>query len=98
MISGKTKSGFKYADIDERKFLTWEFVNLAEKMSDESTAALNVAKYIRFILGPEQAEALAAHTAKKNGGLSNLMDMFAEVNEILQAAGNQTKKSSPLPE
>lgn len=98
MISGKTKSGFKYSDIDERKFLTWEFARLAEKMSNEETAAVNIPKYISFILGDEQADALAAYTAEKNGGMSNLLMMFNEVNEILQAAGDQTKKSSPLSE
>lgn len=99
MISGKTKGGFKYSNIDERKFLTWEFAKLVEALSDEEEAIVTIPKYISFVLGPEQADALAAYTAKKNGGMSDLFAMLNDVNEILRSSGNdQTKKSSPLSE
>ena len=90
-MKGKTKSGFKF-EINENKLRSWEFANLAEQLSDESQVGLAAPKYIKFVLGDEQADRLAEHTV--HDGFSDITRMMEEVSEIVTMAGEQVKKSS----
>lgn len=80
MIAGKTKSGFNY-ELDENKLRSWEFVTLAKELSNDKTGLL-APEYIQFVLGSEQANALAKHS--EHDGYSDITVMLTEVTEILQ--------------
>ena len=95
MENGRTKSGFKYK-IDENKLRSWEFVKLAKALSKDETGAL-VTDYIEFVLGDDQAQALAEHSV--HDGYSDIRIMLEEVTEIIRKVTDSTaKKSQPLPE
>ncbi len=87
MMTGKTKSGFKYK-LDENKLRSWEFVTLAKELSNDTTG-FKAPDYIQFVLGSEQAAALAEHS--KHDGYSDITIMLAEVTEILEKVTAEVK-------
>lgn len=89
-MKGKTKSGFKF-EINENKLRSWEFANMAGQLTDEALVGIAAPKYIKFVLGDEQADRLAKHTV--HDGFSDIAMMMEEVSEIVTMAGEQIKKS-----
>lgn len=92
MISGKTKSGFKFK-ISKARLENYELI---ESLSEVDENPLLLPKTVNLLLGKEQAVKLKDHLRDKEGFVptDKLTD---EIMEIFQSQ-SETKNSSSLPE
>lgn len=97
MISGKTKSGFKYS-VDENKLKSKAFqkviirLNQAAKSDDTEAIVMAEDAYEVFILGEGQQEELISHCDKRSEtGYATIEEVQNEVNEIVAAVSEKSK-------
>ena len=85
MITGKTKSGFKFK-VDERIKKDWRLIKaITDSQSDDGNVKLKaVVTMIQLILG-DQEELLMQHIMKKNEGYVPFEIMQSEISEIIQS-------------
>lgn len=81
MLTGNTKSGFKF-EIDEEILDDYDFLELLCKI-DEGATSLTI-KMVDTLLGEEQKEKLKNHVRTENGKVS-AKALLAEVMEIFNA-------------
>lgn len=84
MITGKTKSGFKFK-VDERIKKDWRLIKaITDSQSDDGNVKLKaVVTMIQLVLG-DQEELLMQHIMKKNEGYVPFEIMQSEISEIIQ--------------
>lgn len=87
MLTGKTKSGFKY-EISEERLNNYE---LLESISEIEENPMVLPKVVKGLLGKEQHDALKDHLRNEDG-VVQLEILGKEVEEIFQSH-NQTKNS-----
>ena len=92
MISGKTKSGFKFK-ISKARLENYELI---ESLSEVDENPLLLPKTVNLLLGKEQAIKLKDHL-RDNEGLVPTDKLTDEIMEIFQSQ-SETKNSSSLPE
>lgn len=79
----KTSSGF-VCGIDDDIRDDYEFIEMvADAYSESATGRMRTIELNRYILGPEQYDALKEHCRKENGRVS-MAQMETEIREILQ--------------
>lgn len=85
MITGKTKSGFKFS-IDERIKDDWRVLSaIADcESADESKKIVGLSSLVDIILGNQKVEFLD-HIAKKNDGFVPSSAVMDDVTSILNA-------------
>lgn len=85
MITGKTKSGFKFK-VDERIKKDWRLIKaITDSQSDDGNVKLKaVVTMIQLVLG-DQEELLMQHIMKKNEGYVPFEIMQSEISEIIQS-------------
>lgn len=97
MITGKTKSGFKFK-FDERILQDWRFVKALKTMQgDDDVQKLNsISDVIMLILGSDGEQKISEHIAKKNDGFIPVEAIMEEVKEIIDSnAKIKNSASSP---
>ena len=87
MLTGKTKSGFKY-EISEERLNNYE---LLESISEIEENPMVLPKVVKGLQGKEQHDALKDHLRNEDG-VVQLEILGKEVEEIFQSH-NQTKNS-----
>lgn len=92
MISGKTKSGFKFT-ISKARLENYELI---ESLSEVDENPLMLPKTVNLLLGKEQAGKLKNHLRDKEG-LVSTDKLTNEIMEIFQSQ-SETKNSLSLPE
>lgn len=92
MITGKTKSGFKFK-ISKARLENYELI---ESLSEVDENPLLLPKTVNLLLGKEQAVKLKDHLRDKDG-LVSTDKLTNELMEIFQSQ-DETKNSSSLPE
>ena len=92
MITGKTKSGFKFK-ISEGRLNNYELI---ESLSEVDENPLLLPKTVNLLLGKEQANKLKDHLRDQEG-LVSTDKLTEELMEIFQSQ-SETKNSSSLPE
>lgn len=94
MVTGKTKSGFKYA-IDERVFKDWRLMNWLRKLMNKEKEGDNVESMdylfniLEFVMG-DKMDAYIEHVASKNDGYVDFELVSAEIMEII-TSNNESK-------
>ena len=93
MISGTTKSGFKFT-VNEEIRTDWRFVRaVADADSpDASRQMAGATQMVELLLGKEGEAELEAHVAKENG-IVPTEAIMAEVTDILNVIGDELKNS-----
>lgn len=92
MIEVKTKSGF-VIDVDENRAKDWRFTKALAKWERDETAIIGLADCLPFLLGEKGENALMDHVKEKNGAIP-AEKMISEFKEILEAIGEEVKKSA----
>ena len=92
MISGETKSGFKFK-ISKARLENYELI---ESLSEVDENPLLLPKTVNLLLGKEQTGKLKDHLRDKDG-LVPTDKLTDEIMEIFQSQ-SETKNSSSLPE
>mgnify|MGYP001207959774 FL=1 len=92
MISGETKSGFKFK-ISKARLENYELI---ESVSEVDENPLLLPKTVNLLLGKEQTGKLKDHLRDKDG-LVPTDKLTDEIMEIFQSQ-SETKNSSSLPE
>ncbi len=92
MISGKTKSGFKFK-ISKGRLENYELI---ESLSEVDENPLSLPRTVNLLLGKEQAGKLKDHVRDAEGFVST-DKLTNEIMEIFQSQ-SETKNSSSLPE
>lgn len=89
----QTKSGF-VCEVNEDLVADWDFLDLLcdAESDDESTRIKASRDAVKFLLGKENAAALADHVKDENG-IKNSAKVFEEFKEIMTLLGENAKKS-----
>ncbi len=82
MVTGKTKSGFKFS-VNEKIIESWEFTKIVKEMAskDNNEQITGTVEFVETLLG-DQEEALMEHL-KGEDGIATTTDMVNECAEIL---------------
>lgn len=90
----QTKSGF-VCEVNENRVKDWRFARHLAECENESTAIFGISKAVTFLLGEDGEAALMAHLTDEDGNIPTTK-VIAEFKEIMQLAGETTKKSQSL--
>lgn len=93
MVSGVTKSGFKYK-VNEEIRTDWRFVKaIADADSaDESRMLAGATRMVTLLLGEKGEAELERHVAQENGIIPT-QKIIEEVRDILNGIGEELKNS-----